>query len=148
MKTKIAYLLFFSFITTFLTSCQKEQDINALYNTWEFEYFTKKGIIIKNCKEYPPENLNKMEIVFFENENLLVDEQNNDCGSTFKADKNCNLEISLLGCTKLGGTSEQLEWENRYFNAITSSKEFKIKDKKLKIYYDNDDETDVMVLKK
>ncbi len=148
IKQLLNYLLLFIILNT-INSCQKEQDVNALYNTWEFEYFTKKEFNLKNDKDYPPDELNKMTVGFFEDNKFSKQGQNNICyGSTFKADENGNLEISGGICTLVGGTKEQLEWEKRYFNALRNSKEFKIKDKNLKIYYNNDDETDVMVFKK
>ena len=138
-----------------LSGCQKEQDINLLYNKWEFEYFTKKGLHISG-KEYLPDELKKMTVEFFENENVTfygkmnisINSTINIAGGNFKASKKGYLEISILFITEVGGTTEQLQWEKRYFNALGSAEEFKIKDKNLKIYYNNDDETDVMVFKK
>ena len=147
IKTKIIYQFFICLFFILFSGCQKEQDMNLLYNKWEFEYFTKKGLHISS-KEYIPDELSKMTIIFSEDGNLLWKGQTNTGPGSFEASKNGNLKILSLGTTYVGGTEEQLYWELRYYGALKKSKEFKIKDKNLKIYYNNDDETDMMVFKK
>ncbi len=139
--------MFICLLFILLSGCQKEQDINLLYNKWEFEYFTKKGLHISS-KEYIPDELKKMTVEFFQDNSITIRGQGNICYRTFKAYENGNLEITGGICTFVGGTKEQLILETRYFNALESSEKFKIKDKNLKIYYNNDDETDMMVFKK
>ena len=145
MKSKI--IIFISLLIFIVSSCNKEQDINLLYNNWEFEYFKKSGGF---NKENPPNELQIMYVEFLENGTIpTVKGQTNACfGNTFKSDKDGSLEITLLVITLVCGTPEQLEWETRFFNALMSSEKYKITDNKLKIYYDNDDKKNIMVFKK
>lgn len=126
-----------------IVSCKKEQDVNLLYGKWEFECFDKKTM---GCKEYPPDDLKKMTTEFFADGKCAIDGQCNGCSAAFESQSNGNFNITLLICTEL--MCDGIEWEERLHNALQNSKEFIVTNKKLKIYFENDDKKNIMVFKK
>jgi hypothetical protein len=113
-----------------LLNCKKGQDVNQLYGKWVFVCFKKSGACVK---EAPPDDANKMFIMFFSNSNISVGGQCNGASGTFVAEDNGKIEITPLISTGL--MCNHIEWEEKYHTSLAFSEKFKISGNKLKIYF-------------
>lgn len=157
MTTITSFLLLISF-SIFNTACKKDQNFdkcdcsssiivsdNKLFGKWDFESFET----LSEKKEYPPSSLNKMTIEISDSTTVIIAKgQNNTCTGNYTVYENNCINIYNLACTEIGGTKEQLEWEEKYWEALNNSECYDISASSLVIYYKHNNKYKIMNLKK
>ena len=91
--------------------------------------FSQKSPLSNDCL---PDNLSQMFIEFSHDE-VFINGQRNICNGTYVA-SNGTLVINLIFCTEIGGSKEEIEWEQRFLDALRSSKEYFIKKKRYLLF--------------